>query len=85
MRTLSRISVLHPTRHTFRVLNVWLFVGTFGLACAIAAWQGTPLPVVVPTAVIVIGTVLFLTARRALRHAGTRIDTILREELGPRG
>ncbi|MGH3879428.1 MAG: hypothetical protein ACRDSK_20575 [Actinophytocola sp.] len=47
----------------------------------LADWRDTPLWVVGSAALLVLGVVMFSTARRALRRASERIDTIFTEEL----
>jgi hypothetical protein len=48
----------------------------------LAGWRDTPLWLVGAAAVLVLGVTMFSTARRALRRASERIDTILTEEIG---
>ncbi|MPZ84678.1 MAG: hypothetical protein GEV28_31555 [Actinophytocola sp.] len=82
MRTLSRISATHPVRPVYHTANILVLLGVLSVAGALATWRGTPPAAVIPAAVLVFGIVLFVAARRALRHAATQIDTILREEVG---
>ena len=83
MRSMSRILAAAPVRSGYRVPNSVVVLGILVLAGAFATWGGVSLRIVLPVAGAVLGVVLFLAARHALRDASTRIDTILSEELGP--
>ncbi|HEY0449508.1 hypothetical protein [Actinophytocola sp.] len=74
MRTLS--PVLAPAGRYTPALFVLVGLGAVGL---LAPWSWAPLPAIA----LVIGTILVLGARNALRRASRQIDTILSEELGP--
>lgn len=75
MRTEVRTQVLPA--------HLLVAMGVVSLAGALATWRGTPLAVVVPLAAIALVAVAVSVTRRALRRASMKIDTILREELGP--
>jgi hypothetical protein len=67
----------------YRVPGTVVVLVVLGLLAALSVWRGVPLRVVIPAvAAVAFGIALVATARRALRRASTRIDTILREELG---
>jgi hypothetical protein len=83
MRTMSRISAMGPVRAAYRVSNSVVVLGILVLAGALATWGGVSPRIVLPVAGVVLAIVLFTFVRRALRDASARIDTILREELGP--
>jgi len=80
---LSRISATAPGRAVYRVSNSVVVLGILVLAGALATWGGVSVRVVLPVAAGVLAIVLVIVVRRALRDASARIDTILREELGP--
>jgi hypothetical protein len=83
MRTVIRVPARHPVRLGRRPANSLVVLGILGLVTALATWQGTPPSIVVPVAVTAGLVAVFLDARRSLRVAAKRIDSILREELGP--
>jgi hypothetical protein len=83
MRTVIRVPVRRPVRLGRRPVNTLVVLGILGLVPALTTWQGTPPSIVVPAVVTAGVVVVFLAARRALRDAANRIDSILREELGP--
>jgi hypothetical protein len=83
MRSMSRISAASLTRGTYRVPNSVVVLGILVLSGALATWGGVSLRIVLPVAAVALAIVLFVAARRALRVAAARIDTILSEELGP--
>ncbi len=67
----------------YRVPGTVVVLVVLSLLGALSVWQGMPLRVVIPAAAaLAFGIAMAATARRALRRASTRIDTILREELG---
>jgi hypothetical protein len=80
-----RIVIRVPARHAVRLgrpVNTLVVLGILGLVTVLATWQGTPPSIVVPVVATAGLTAVFLAARRALRAAENRIDSILREELG---
>jgi uncharacterized membrane protein YoaK (UPF0700 family) len=82
MRPQTRIpAAAFSHRPAYPVASVTVLLVVVGLAAALATWHGAPWVVVVPVAVVLVGIALFRRARRALRRASARIDTILREEL----
>jgi hypothetical protein len=83
MRSMSRIVAASPVRVAYRVPNSVVALGVLALGGALATWGGVSLRIVLPAAAGVLAIVLFVAARRALRAAAARIDTILSEELGP--
>ena len=83
MRSMTRISAAPPARVTYRVPNSVVVLGILVLSGALATWGGVSLRIVLPVAAVALAIVLFVAARRALRVAAARIDTILSEELGP--
>jgi hypothetical protein len=82
MRTVIRVPARHPVR-LGRPANTLVVLGILSLIPALATWQGVPPSIVVPVVVTAGVVVVFVAARRALRDAANRIDSILREELGP--
>lgn len=84
MRTPSWTTAARTVRSTPRPAGTTLVPVAIALVAALALWWGAPAPLAVPVAVAAVGLVLFGAARRSLREASARIDTILREELDDR-
>ena len=59
-----------------------MVLGISSLAGMLADWRDMSLWMAGAAAIVVLGVAMFSTARRALRRASERIDTILAEELG---
>lgn len=71
-----------PTHLPSRRMTVGVVL-VLSLAGAMASWHGSWYAAALPVTAFALVLAVIALARRALRRASNRIDTILREELGP--